>query len=577
MSISMHITNEAFRLKLQYASETPEKPNKLVSGRRDTAAFQVIINSDIQYSLTATPSEWYSQSTNHITPTEHRRLRVAVEAPFPVETNLEDFLTDDDCTQKADILLTQDVRESPANVPSALWVELKVPADVRPGEYTVKVLLFSSMYDEDEVLVAEDSIPLDVYSYVMPESKDFKFYLDLWQHNSNVARKHDVKLWSEEHFAVLESYAASLATLGQKSIFICASESPWGGWKSAANQRYNGNLYEYSMIGITKELDGSFTYDYSKMQRYIDICTSKGISGDIEVFGIVNIWDNEYMSSKALCEEYGERIRLRYLDKSDGCMKYMRSLEEIKHYIKSLETYFIETQQINRVRIAADEPSDIVKYRKSISLIRELTPAFLFKTAINHAEFIGEFGENINDFAPSLHCACDEYSKLMEYKGDNPQKKFLFYVCCGPVHPNTFLCSPLAESRLLPIITNYLRFDGFLRWNYTVWPDNPRKEMRYGHWRTGDTNFVYPGYNGQVMLSLRYKNFQRGVYDYEVLEEIRRNKGDDTADALIAKVFFPGDLADFYANMHNNPEKFFSRDWNRYNDLKAEMLNVFEP
>jgi hypothetical protein len=31
----------------------------------------------------------------------------------------------------------------------------------------------------------------------------------------------------------------------------------------------------------------------------------------------------------------------------------------------------------------------------------------------------------------------------MEYKENNPQKKFLFYVCCGPVHPNTFLCSPL--------------------------------------------------------------------------------------------------------------------------------------
>ena len=132
MSISMHITNEAFRLKLQYASSAPEKMEGLVSARRDTAAFQVIVNSDIQYSLTAAPVEWYSQSTNHMTPTVHRRLRVAVEAPFAVETNLEEFLSDDDCTPKADILLTQDVRESAANVPSALWVELKVPADAHP-------------------------------------------------------------------------------------------------------------------------------------------------------------------------------------------------------------------------------------------------------------------------------------------------------------------------------------------------------------------------------------------------------------------------------------------------------------
>lgn len=576
MSISMHITNEAFRLKLQYASTSPEKLEGLVSGRRDTAAFQIVINSDLQYSLTARPVEWFSQSSNHMTPTVHRRLRIAVEAPFAVETNLEAFLTDDDCTQKADILLTQDVRESAANIPSALWVELKVPADAKPGDYTVRVRLYSAMYDEDEVLVAEESIPLHVYSYVMPESKDFKFYLDLWQHNSNIARKHDVKLWSDEHFAILDSYAESLAALGQKSIFICASESPWGGWSSAANQRHNGNLYEYSIIGIIREPDGSFTYDYTKMQRYIDLCTSKGISGDIEVFGLVNIWENKYISKKALCQEYGEYIRLRYLDKADGCMKYMRDLDQIKDYIKSLETYFIATKQIDRVRIAADEPSDIEKYRKNISIICELAPAFRFKTAINHVEFIEEFGDKINDFAPYLRCVCNKYEKLIEYKSEHPNKKFLWYVACSPDHPNTFLCSPLTESRLLPIITSYLRFDGFLRWNYTVWPNDPRKDIRYGHWRTGDTNFVYPGYNGKVMLSLRYKNFQRGIYDYEMLEQIRRKKGNAIADALIKKVFFPESLSALYPAVKTQPEKFFSSDWNRYNALKAEMLSALE-
>lgn len=36
MSVSMHITNEAFRLKLQYASSAPEKLEGLVAARRDT-------------------------------------------------------------------------------------------------------------------------------------------------------------------------------------------------------------------------------------------------------------------------------------------------------------------------------------------------------------------------------------------------------------------------------------------------------------------------------------------------------------------------------------------------------------
>lgn len=47
-------------------------------------------------------------------------------------------------------------------------------------------------------------------------------------------------------------------------------------------------------------------------------------------------------------------------------MKYMRDSKAICDYVRALEQYFITTGQINRVRIAADEPGDIEKYRNSI-------------------------------------------------------------------------------------------------------------------------------------------------------------------------------------------------------------------
>ena len=46
MSISMKLTNEAFRLKLEYAACEPEALVSLVAAKRDTAAFQVIVNAD---------------------------------------------------------------------------------------------------------------------------------------------------------------------------------------------------------------------------------------------------------------------------------------------------------------------------------------------------------------------------------------------------------------------------------------------------------------------------------------------------------------------------------------------------
>ncbi|MBE6883268.1 MAG: DUF4091 domain-containing protein [Ruminococcaceae bacterium] len=576
MSASMLLTNEAFRLKLHYNATTPPPLSSLCAARRDSAAFQMIVNADRYYCFAARPVEWYSSHyASHMDGTP-LRLRASVDAPFPVDIHIEEFLTDDDQIRKADILLNQDVRESEAHVPSALWCEITVPEDALPGDYTITVKLLSSGYNDDETVIASEEVPLTVYPYVMPHCRDWKFHLDLWQHNSNIARKHDVPLWSDAHFQIIEKYAASLAALGQKTVMVCVSEIPWHGQGSFKGNMFSGNLFEYNIIGITREKDGRFTYDYSKLQKYIDICTEAGISGDIEMIGLVNVWFGAEpvspLGTKILCEEHTEAIRLRYLDKADGCLKYMRDSEQIKDYIISLEKYFIQTGQIERVRVGADEPGNMEKYRRSLSLIREIAPSFRFKTAINHAEFIEEFGDVIDDFAPHLHCATQEYDVLMNYKKENPGKRFLWYVCCGGTRPNTFLRTDPIESRMIGPLTSAMRFDGFLRWNYTVWPDDPRKEIRLAPFEAGDTNFVYPAYNGDVLLSLRYKNLQRGIADYELFEKLRDTKGDEAADTLLAALLKTLDMAEYARLSDDRESEIFTRSWDDFNTVKARLL-----
>ena len=577
MSTSMILTNESFKLKLQYGTEAPEALTSLCAARRDSASFQMIINSDSFYSLSIGLHDWYSARNRNNMIGTPLRLRAAVEAPFPTSLNIEEFVTDDDDIKKADILLSQEVRESVAHTPSAVWCDINVPEDTEPGDYTVTAKLYVSGYNDDETLVASESFTLKVYPYVLPEPKDWKFYLDLWQHNSNIARKHDVLLWSDEHFAVIKNYAESLAALGQKTVMVCVSEIPWNGQSCFKKMVYGGNLFEYNIIEIYRETDGSFTYDYSKLQRYIDICTEAGISGDIEMIGLVNVWGStepSELGTVALCPDRAESPRLRYLDKADGCMKYMRQAQQINDYVRSLEAYFIKTGQIDRARIGADEPADIDRYRESVNLIRALAPSFKFKTAINHVEFIAEFGEIINDFSPYIRCATREYDTLMKYKAEHPEKKFLWYVCCGRAQPNTFIRSDLIESRMVGILTSIMRFDGFLRWNYTVWPDDPRNEIRYDHFEAGDTNFVYPAYNGGVLLSLRYKNLRRGIADYELFEALREAKGDDYVDELFDRIIVTRDMNKYFELLKDKRNILFSHKWDDFNLLKEDVLKL---
>ena len=572
MSACMKIADESFRLVLNETCTEPSTPAFLIAARNDTASFQIILRSDKNYSVNVSLQEWASAKYRRLLG-EHERLRIAVDCPFEVKLYNEGFLTDDDESEKADIILHQNVRESRAKISSAVWADVIVPVDAVPGEYTVTVRLFASLHNDDETVVDSVTLPLRVADYVLSCPTERKFHLDLWQHTSNIARRHDVPLWSDAHFNVLRNYVRSLASLGQKAVTVCVSERPWSGQHCFSDQSFGGNLFEYSMIGIKRKKDGSLVYDYSVMQRYINLCAEFGICGEIEVFGLVNVWTDPVFCSRSLSTDYPEDVVLRCLDESDGCMKYIRKTEEIEDYIRSLEKYFIDTDQIDRVRIAADEPGNIEKYRKCLETLARIAPRFCYKTAINHAEFIEEFGDRIDDFVPYLDCALKQYDRLRLYRDQYPEKRFLWYVCCGGARPNSFLRSAPIESRAIGMMTSVLGFDGFLRWNYAVWPDDPRNEIRYSRFEAGDTNFVYPAYNGEVLLSLRYKNLKRGLDDYALIEHLREKRGGAEVDRVLSHVLRFTDIREYIVNGYAaDGTTLFSMDFCDYNRMKAEIL-----
>lgn len=571
------ITNETYRVKHNRDGVQPPVLDHLTCARNDSAAFQIVLQSDYQYSVNVGTVEWFSRKLHLRGP--HERIRVAVKAPFETEVCLEGMMTDQDDIEKADVLLAQDVMECKGNLPSAVWVEVKVPKDAKAGQYSVDVTVFRSRYGEDEEQVMTAQVPLNVAEYVLPDAKDWKFYLNLWQHLSSVSRHHDVKLWSDEHFTVLGEYVKAIAALGQKSITLCAGEIPWGGQGCTADREHPSNLFEYSIIPITKKADGTFFYDYSKMQRYIDLCTAAGLSGDIEIFGLVNVW--QQLTPTKLCEDYPERIVLRYLDEGDGRIKYIREVEQIKAYIKALETYFIESKQIDRVRIGADEPGDVDRYRETLKMLKEVAPSFKCSTAIDHAEFIEEFEDQIDTSAPYLGCVTKEYNKLIEHKTAHPEKKLLWYTCGYVSVPNNCLINPLTDNRAIGLLTDWLKMDGYLRWDFCLYSDHPRQDIRYSAFGTGDMNFVYPAANGKVLLSLRYKNLQRGIADYELLQALRAKnpeKADEvlknilhfeTVEELAQKRSAVGKLVDKESDMAP-----LSWDWNDYNRLKESVLDL---
>ncbi len=570
MNIRFGLRNEAFKLIMPlngnfkvWEIDGYGTSMNVSAARGDFAAFQVVIWCDSDFALNVGRSPWISQVTE--TPV----LRLAADGEFETAMNILEMHADDDRRIKADALLTSEVVEYKAGTIVSVWCEVKIPADAKAGTYKLSVGLYLGNFLRGEFKCDCGEVTLEVLDYVMPTPSEQKMHLDLWQHSSNLARKHETPLWSDAHFAVLENYVKTLGDLGQCAVTLVVSEVPWAGQYCCDIKNQKANLCEYSIIPVTKKASGEFVYDYTKMQRYIDLCAKYGIDREISLYGLANVWCSGVF--KKVAPDYPDAVKIRYFDEADGCFKYMDKAADIDDYIVSLERYFLVTGQMDRVRLAADEPGDVEAYRKSIGHLNAIAPSFKCKAAINHAEFIGEFGNEVYDFVPYIRCLSKEFDKMCEYKRTMVGKRFMWYVCCGPEYPNTFLGSELTESYFLGVLTSYAGLDGFLRWNYTAFNDDPRADIRYDYIPAGDINFVYPAKNGAPLLTLRYKALKRGIQLYELLERLR-DTGDTAAlDEAFAFVVRERDIRTYYET-HHRLEDMCSVNYADYINMKKFII-----
>ena len=517
----------------QIKRDLSEKCIALTAVKNQSAAFQVVFFSGEDFLLSVTGSTGFDKSG---------MIPVVRLAPEPASfggitgsMNILGFVEDDDMLQKADILLNDENVHVEKRKLQPVWVEYPVPEAAEPGVYEGVLGIYLHTGFGPEERIGEVAFSIDVRDITLPAPEDYAFYLDLWQHNANIARKHEVKLWSDSHFEIIENYVASLSGLGQKAISVIASEIPWSGqfgFKATSNL---SDLYEYNMIRVFKDAGGKLGLDFGAVDRYIDLCFKYGIKEEIELFGLLNIWVSPEEGFGKVIDGLSDSIRVRYLDLRDNRYYYIDNADDLRSYISAIEKHFINRGLIDRVRIIADEPADPEENNKRLEFLAEAAPSLKYKVALAHAEFLdAELPENIVDFVPVIFAIGNRLDRYLDIR-KKTGGKICWYVCCTPDIPNTFIKSYLLESWFIGWFTEYIGFDGFLRWNYTVWPENPRQSLRYrAHvFPTGDMNFVYPSPSGGPLLSLRYKALLRGIQIFELLNMLKKAGGN--AGELIAK------------------------------------------
>lgn len=385
---------------------------------------------------------------------------------------------------------------------SKLWASYDVPADIAPGFYR----------NENGTLVIE------VLAFKLPAVREWNFHLDLWQNPWAVARQANCEPWSEKHMNVLHRHLLTLADAGQKVVTTTVVENAWASQTLDPHQ----SMVKWLCKGTTDTTDLSF--DFSVFEKYVNVCREAGITGPIHAFSILPWGTNIGCGAKdglapykLWCESHGGvRVPLTVCitpgsdayDRMWGCF--------IRHFVAFLQ----EKGWIDDIRFAFDERHKD-EMKAAIDTLQRHWPTELGPVPLASAyEHDGDYSDAIHDLSVGLNTAPDWPVLTRERREKN--KLTTFYLCEHPRPPNanTFLSSPVHESRWIGWYAFANGFDGFLRWAYDSWPEDPLLRGDFpgphGHWPAGDTFLCYPnGWKSRRLALLRL-----GIQDYEKLKAL---------------------------------------------------------
>ncbi|MDP4214547.1 MAG: DUF4091 domain-containing protein, partial [Bacteroidota bacterium] len=374
----------------------------------------------------------------------------------------------------------------PGKTVRPVWLSLDLPRTTDPGIYT-GVVRVNAMNDSVQLHVR-----IIVRDQVLPPPREWKYRLDLWQNPWVIAWYYHLQPWSDEHKALLKKHLQLYADAGGKYITTYGVHSPWAD---------NSYWPEGGMIEWIKKKNGGWRFDYKIFDTYVELAMQAGIDKAITLYTPVP-WGN----------------RFRYLDESNGNYVYATwppgsetYSDHWKAFLTDLKAHLQAKGWFERTYIGINE-SEMDQTLAAINVVRAHSKDWKITYAGNwHKELDG---------------LLDDYSFLY---GMEPAPEALkqraargatstFYVCCNPPKPNNFVFSPPVEGRWISWYSAACGYNGFLRWAYDAWPEDPSVDARFGSWPAGDCFLVYPGANS----SIRYEKLREGISDYEKIAILRR-------------------------------------------------------
>ena len=426
-----------------------------------------------------------------------------MDAPVTINGAPEDYITLDPGLMP-DILVPMEETGNKVSVGSfirTIWVKLDVPADTKPGKYSVKIALAVNHFGGEPAGVVYENMTVEVVPAVMPEQK---LIYTRWFYADCIAVAHGVEVFSEDHWALIDKYIAAASDMGINMILVPIHTPPLDTEVGTARPCVQ-------LVDIEKKGD-EYEFSFTRFRRFIDICKKNGIKY-FEMAHMFSQWGAEFAPNIMVTENgktdymFGWHVAADSVEYVSFLKKYIAAISEelVKEGI-SENTYFH----------ISDEPSEntVETYKTASEIIRPL---------IGNSRTFDALSNYVYCEQGLVECpvtSVEHIHEFLEHKLDNQWT----YYCCGPqeVFTNSFMAMPSYRTRILGFLLYKYDIKGFLHWGFnfynacrSVYPIDPYQTTSGDHaFPSGDPFVVYPAKDG-VYTSLR------GEVTYEAIQDMR--------------------------------------------------------
>jgi hypothetical protein len=183
--------------------------------------------------------------------------------PYPRPVKLLGAMTDQPAAEYAVMTpapsrsrdATAPVRPERPGAVVPVWITVSIPAMAKPGRYESTLTI-----QAEGAAAIKVPLVVTVIDWMLPDTQDYRTWVELIQSPDTLAVEYKAPLWSESHWALIRQSMAYCRDVGSRVVYV-----------PLIAQNNLGNAE--SMVRWIKRSDGTYEYDFSIMDKYLDAAT----------------------------------------------------------------------------------------------------------------------------------------------------------------------------------------------------------------------------------------------------------------------------------------------------------------